>query len=77
MVTSSLIPRSEVNSVHNPIGDGNCGFRALAAELFDNEDKYRDVKELMLKYYLANIDGIYRNYDKQQVKGILHPHSNK
>ena len=77
MVTNRLIPRSEVDSVYNPIGDGNCGFRALAAKLFDNEDKYHDVKESMLKYYLANIDGIYRNYDQQQIKGILDPHSNK
>ena len=77
MVTNSLIPHSEVDRVHNPIGDGNCGFRALAAELFDSEDKYIDIKEAMLNHYLSNIDGIYKNYDQHQIKGILYPHSNE
>ena len=77
MVTNSLIPHFEVDRVHNPIRDGNCGFRALAAELFDNEDIYVDIKEAVLNHYLTSIDGIYKNYDQYQIKGILDPHSNK
>ena len=37
LITHSLIPRSEAELVHNSVGDGNCGFRALAFELFGSE----------------------------------------
>ena len=61
MVTNNLIPHLEVDEVYNPIGDGNCGFRALAVELFGDERKYLDIKDAMLRHYLTNIGGIYKS----------------
>ena len=55
MVTSSLILHSEVDKVHNPIGDRHYGFRVLAAELFDNEDKYCNDKRWMLFFITIDI----------------------
>lgn len=77
MVTNNLIPHLEVDEVYNPIGDGNCGFRALAVELFGDERKYLDIKDAMLRHYLTNIGGIYKSYDQHRIKGILNPHSNE
>ena len=72
-----MIPHSEVELVHNPIGDGNCGFRALAFELFGSEGRYIDVKDIMLIHYLENIDGDYKSYDHSYIQRILNPQSNE
>ncbi|KAG2215582.1 hypothetical protein INT45_006814 [Circinella minor] len=55
-LVTDLISPFAVETVHNPAADGNCGFRALAFELFGSEDRYVDVKDTMLLHYLKNID---------------------
>ena len=44
-----------------PTADGNCGFRALAFELFGSKDRYVDVKNIKLLHYLKNVDRDYKN----------------
>ena len=77
LVTHSLIARSEIKLVHNPVGNGNCGFRALAFELFDPKGRYIDVKDKMHIHYLKNIDGDYKYYDHSYIQQILNSQSNE
>ncbi|ORY89857.1 hypothetical protein BCR43DRAFT_539234 [Syncephalastrum racemosum] len=46
-LTDTSIPPASVQNVVRVVGDGFCGFRALAAQYFDEEDRYLDVKALM------------------------------
>ncbi|KAI8082395.1 hypothetical protein BDF21DRAFT_488050 [Thamnidium elegans] len=47
---------TNVNAIFDPVGDGNCGYRAIAYLHYGNEDMYRDVKKDMLVAFEANKD---------------------
>ncbi|KAI9467987.1 hypothetical protein BDB00DRAFT_864246, partial [Zychaea mexicana] len=57
--------------------DGNCGFRALAVELYNTEKRYIDVKTKMLDQYLSNANTLYRYYDKGRLLKVLDPYSSE
>lgn len=63
--------------VHNPRGDGNCGFRALAIELFGVEETYKKVKVAMRDYYFNNCANDYAEYPHERLENILHPERNE
>jgi hypothetical protein len=44
------IPKKYIESVYNPRGDGNCGFRCLAQEVFGNENDWKKMKQQMLDH---------------------------
>lgn len=50
------IKRTSVKSVFNPKADGNCGFRALAFCIYEDEDRWKDVKTEMLSELHKNLD---------------------
>ncbi|KAG2190998.1 hypothetical protein INT47_010400, partial [Mucor saturninus] len=59
----SSIDKSNVKVVYNPVGDGYCGFRAIAFLHYGDENKFQLVKKDMMlaseknKEYYANILG--------------------
>ncbi|KAI9494469.1 hypothetical protein BDB00DRAFT_818174, partial [Zychaea mexicana] len=57
--------------------DGNCGFRALAVELYNTEERYIDVKTKMLDQYLSNANTLYQYYDKGRLLKVLDPYSSE
>lgn len=67
----SIIPKNAVESVYNPAGDGNCGFRALAWATYGNEHLYEDIKTRMAVQFLNNKHTIYRKDDAPKIEAIL------
>jgi hypothetical protein len=63
----------KIDSVYDPVGDGNCGFRSLSQELKGDENLYGDIKAEMLErlvaheeWYIAN--GVYLEDDVKKMK---------
>lgn len=67
------IPQDTISQIHNPIGDGHCGFRSLAIAIFKEEKKWQDVKIAMRKY-LNKQEEMYDNilgYDIKRLTAVL------
>ncbi|KAI8091580.1 hypothetical protein BDF21DRAFT_395299 [Thamnidium elegans] len=47
---------TNVKAIFGPVGDRNCGYRAITYFHYGNEDRYRDVKREMLVVFEANKD---------------------
>ena len=72
------IPRNAVELVHNPSGDGNCGFRAIAFGLYANENRYVEVKEAMLAQFLRMTGKPdYEEFPTDRVLKVLNPADNE
>lgn len=72
-----IIPKAAVESVYNPRGDGNCGFRALAHAIYGNEDLYEDVKSRMLAHFRQKKHIHYRGDDAVAIESVLARNSGK
>jgi hypothetical protein len=66
----------KIDSVYNPKGDGNCGFRSLAQALKGDEELYGDIKDQMLErlnaqkeWYLEN--GVFIDEDIKKMTELL------
>jgi hypothetical protein len=55
-IVSDTIPKKHIESVFNPKGDGNCGFRSLSHELYNDQDQWKNVKQEMLDHMNQNSD---------------------
>lgn len=55
------IPRNAVQSIINVKDDGWCGWRALAAQVYGNEDEYLKIKQAMLLAAQSNAD-VYKKH---------------
>ncbi|KAI8980514.1 hypothetical protein BDB01DRAFT_796700 [Pilobolus umbonatus] len=44
-VVDKSIDRNHIDSVYNVQPDGNCGFRAVALHLKNDEDKWKEVRK--------------------------------
>jgi hypothetical protein len=71
LCSSVLIDK--VDSVYDPLGDGNCGFRSPSHEIKGDENCYGDIKAKMLEqlvvqedWYIAN--GVYIQDDIKKMK---------
>ncbi|KAG2216814.1 hypothetical protein INT45_013886 [Circinella minor] len=53
-VVDSSIPKKHIDLIFNPKGDGNCGFRSLAYEIYSNQDEWKSIKQEMLDNLTAN-----------------------
>lgn len=73
----SNIPKKAVESVYNPAGDGNCGFRALAWAIYGNEHLYEDVKTRMAIQFLSNKHTMYKKDDAPKIEAVLAKGSGK
>ncbi|CAG8803621.1 17159_t:CDS:2, partial [Cetraspora pellucida] len=61
------------NAIHNPLGDGYCGFRSLAVAIFKEEKKWQDVKAVM-KSQLTKWQHFYSNilgYNTDRLMNVL------
>ncbi|GAA5800925.1 hypothetical protein HPULCUR_006364 [Helicostylum pulchrum] len=56
----SCIDKTNVTAMFDPIGDGNCGYRAISYLHYGNEDRYKEVKRDMLVGLEANKDKYVR-----------------
>lgn len=48
-----------METMFNPEGDGNCGFRALAMAIKGDENKWADIKQEMLEHFLSKMETFY------------------
>ncbi|RUP44267.1 hypothetical protein BC936DRAFT_149698 [Jimgerdemannia flammicorona] len=67
------IPCDANYRIYNVISDGNCSFRSLAVVVYDNEEKWQQIKHEM-KVELDKHDEFYRNwlgYDIGKINKIL------
>lgn len=55
------IPKEYITSAENVKSDGWCGYRAVAALLYGDQERYMDVKAAMLRQVQNNVD-FYRRY---------------
>ncbi|KAI9310055.1 hypothetical protein BX666DRAFT_2090648 [Dichotomocladium elegans] len=70
-LVTDIIPRHTVDSVFNPLGDGNCGFRAIAFAVYGAEDEYEYVKKEMREQFIAMQDKDYVGYLKARIEKVL------
>lgn len=53
-------PISRVAAIHSVGADGNCGFRAVAFDVYKDKKKWVKVKQDMLQTYLKYKDTLYQ-----------------
>ncbi|CAG8460209.1 16290_t:CDS:2 [Gigaspora margarita] len=70
---NSRIPQSAIFQVHDPLGDGNCGFRSLAMAIFKEEENWQDVKNIMRSYLVERADFYSKvlGYDINRLTAVL------
>ncbi|KAG2211418.1 hypothetical protein INT45_013279 [Circinella minor] len=59
ILTSCQLNVDDVLGLYNPEGDGHCGCRASSVLLYNNEEHYNIVKELMRHTLLAYKERIH------------------
>lgn len=74
---AQFIPKQVIADVHDPRGDGNCGFRSLAKALLGDEKLYKQVKSSMLTTYHKYKNTYYRGYDHKRLPSTLDPNSSE
>ncbi|OAD65674.1 hypothetical protein PHYBLDRAFT_175852 [Phycomyces blakesleeanus NRRL 1555(-)] len=52
ILTNLTIAPKHITKVFSPEADGNCGYRAIAMEIYQDQKKWLEVKENMLEAYL-------------------------
>lgn len=69
--TPSYIPHKSTSKIFNPLADGNCGFRALAEEVYGCQAEWKRVKDDLLDLYLqehATYQNLYGFDDAEMVE---------
>ncbi|KAG2191822.1 hypothetical protein INT47_006653 [Mucor saturninus] len=61
-------PKNVIAAIHNVGADGNCGFRAVALEVFNDQSKWIKVKHQMLETYLKYHDTLYKPVDEKVIE---------
>ncbi|KAI8969525.1 hypothetical protein BDB01DRAFT_840179 [Pilobolus umbonatus] len=57
--------RKTIKAIHSMSGDGNCGFRAVAFEVYKDEDYWYKVKQKMKNTYLKYKDTLYKGVETE------------
>ncbi|OAD80081.1 hypothetical protein PHYBLDRAFT_163130 [Phycomyces blakesleeanus NRRL 1555(-)] len=52
ILTNLTIAPKHITEVFSPEADGNCGYQAIAIEIYQDQEKWSEVKENMLEAYL-------------------------
>jgi hypothetical protein len=69
----SYLPHDSIMDIVNPEADGNCGFRALAKEVYGSQEEWKRVKDDLQNIYLKDT-GLYQaihGYDHSTIMDIL------
>lgn len=60
-------PINAVAAIHSVGADGNCGFRAVALEVYHDQSKWIKVKQDMLEIYLRYCNTLYKPVDEAAI----------
>jgi hypothetical protein len=60
-------PLNAISAIHSVGADGNCGFRAVSFDVYQDQSKWKNVKADMLKTYLKYKDTLYKAVDTDVV----------
>ncbi|OAD68832.1 hypothetical protein PHYBLDRAFT_172691 [Phycomyces blakesleeanus NRRL 1555(-)] len=52
LLTNLTIAPHQISQIFSPEADGNCGYRAIAMEVYQNQKRWPEVKDKMLENYL-------------------------
>jgi hypothetical protein len=69
----SYLPHGSIMDIFNPDADGNCGFRALAKEVYGSQEEWKRVKDDLQDMYLKD-SGLYQEihgFDHSTIMDIL------
>jgi hypothetical protein len=61
-----LEPLSAISAIHSVGGDGNCGFRAVSFDVYNDQTKWRTVKADMLILYNKYKNSLYKDVSLDQ-----------
>ncbi|KAG2200635.1 hypothetical protein INT47_007379 [Mucor saturninus] len=63
-----ISPKNVIAAIHNVGADGNCGFRAVALEVYNDQIQWLKVKHQMLQTYIQYHDTLYKPVDEKSIE---------